>query len=211
VVTGIGHETDFTIADFVADLRAPTPTGAAQLVAPSREENDAVVRNLFLHLRSAVSRKFEREMQRLDYLDRRLQHPATRLRAQREQVMQLARRLQRGWNQLTMARNASIRALGTRWQRSLAAPLAHGPELAEAQYRFGRAWQRLVAAQERRLEHTAGALRHLNPEAVLERGYSIVTTDQDQIVQDSSVLTIGQGLRIRFARGAATSSVTSKD
>ncbi len=211
VVSGVGHETDFTIADFVADVRAPTPTGAAQLVAPSRDELDAVVRNLFLHLRSAVGRRLEREMQRVDYLDRRLQHPAARLRAQREQVAHLAQRLQRGWDHWVNMRGNTVHGLETRWVRSLAAPLPQGPLLAEAGQRLGRAWQRLAGAQERRIEQSAAALRHLNPEAVLERGYSIVTTGQHAIVQDSRALPVGQSVHIRFAQGAADATVTATE
>lgn len=211
IVSGVGHETDFTIADFVADVRAPTPTGAAQLVAPSRDELEAVVRNLFLHLRSAVGRRLEREMQRVDYLDRRLQHPAARLRVQRDHVAHLAQRLRRGWDHFTQARGNAVHGLETRWVRSLATPLPQGPLLAEAGLRLGRAWQRLAAAHERRIEQTALALRHLNPGAVLERGYSIVTTGPDAVVQDSGALAVGQTVHIRFAQGAADAAVTATE
>src|SRR5439155_13612600 len=86
IVSGVGHETDFTICDFVADIRAPTPTGAAQLVARARDELDGAIRNLFLHVRAAVIRQLERDMQRVDYLARRLQHPAARIAEQRRRM-----------------------------------------------------------------------------------------------------------------------------
>jgi exodeoxyribonuclease VII large subunit len=95
VISGVGHETDFTICDFVADVRAPTPTGAAQLVARARDELDAVTRNLFLHARAAFTRRLEREMQRVDYLGRRLQHPAARIAAQRLRLRQFGERMSR--------------------------------------------------------------------------------------------------------------------
>ena len=211
VVSGVGHETDFTICDFVADARAPTPTGAAQLAAPAREELDAGVRNLFLHLRAALARRLERDMQRVDYLGRRLQHPAARLRLQGERVTQLARRLQRRWAALAASRQLALEAMQARWLRSVRAPLAQGRALDVARARLEQAWDGLHAARERRLERSALALRHLNPEAVLERGFAIVTTIDNAVVQRSDTLSIGESLRIRFARGSASASVTDKD
>jgi exodeoxyribonuclease VII large subunit len=95
VISGIGHETDFTICDFVADVRAATPTGAAELIAPALSELDAATRNLFLHVRRGFTRQLEREMQRVDYLGRRLQHPAARLAEQQQRLLRLGERLRR--------------------------------------------------------------------------------------------------------------------
>jgi exodeoxyribonuclease VII large subunit len=211
VVSGVGHETDFTICDFVADARAPTPTGAAQLAAPARDELDAGVRNLFLHLRAALSRRLERDMQRVDYLSRRLQHPAARLRVQDAQVAQLARRLQRSWTALAASRQLAIEAMTARWLRNVGAPLAQRQALIDAWLRLEQAWGSSHTARERGLERCAVALRHLNPEAVLERGFAIVTTADNTVVQRSDALRIGESLRIRFARGSAGASVTEKD
>ena len=211
VVSGVGHETDFTICDFVADIRAPTPTGAAQLAAPAKDELDAVVRNLFLHLRTALARRLEREMQRTDYLGRRLQHPAARLRAQGEQVGELARRLQRGWMGLAHREEVALDGLRARWLRALRAPLGQGQALHDAQARLDLAWSAAQGARARRLERCADALRHLNPEAVLERGFAIVTRDDASVVHRSDALEIGEALRIQFAQGRATARVTDKE
>jgi exodeoxyribonuclease VII large subunit len=211
VVSGVGHETDFTICDFVADARAPTPTGAAQLAAPARDELDAGVRNLFLHLRAALSRRLERDMQRVDYLTRRLQHPAARLQVQSDQVAQLARRLQRGWATLATSRQLAVEAMAARWLRNVRAPPAQHQALHDARMRLEQAWTSAHTARERRLERCAVALRHLNPEAVLERGFAIVTTADNAVVQRSDALRVGDSLRIRFARGSARARVTEKD
>ena len=98
-----------------------------------------------------------------------------------------------------------------RWLRSVRAPLAQGHALDVARARLEQAWGGLHAARERRLERSALALRHLNPEAVLERGFAIVTTIDNAVVQRSDTLSIGESLRIRFARGSASASVTDKD
>ena len=93
VVVGVGHETDFTIADFAADERAPTPTAAAELVSPSREQLLARVAELGFQISRSISRKIGNAMQTVDGLHRRLVHPAERLRNSRQHLVHLAARL----------------------------------------------------------------------------------------------------------------------
>ena len=93
VVVGVGHETDFTIADFAADERAPTPTAAAELVSPSREQLLARVAESSLQISRSIARKIGNAMQTVDGLQRRLVHPAERLRNSRQHLQHLAARL----------------------------------------------------------------------------------------------------------------------
>ena len=93
VVVGVGHETDFTIADFAADQRAPTPTAAAELVSPSRAELLARIAELGNRASREARRRLEYAMQTVDGLARRLVHPAERIRSSRQLVAQLAARL----------------------------------------------------------------------------------------------------------------------
>jgi exodeoxyribonuclease VII large subunit len=165
VVSGVGHETDFTICDFVADARAPTPTAAAALAAPDRSELQAQLAAHAAHWRRAAERNLERRMQQLDLASRRLVHPAARLAQQRES---LARALQR-------------------WQRAA----AHG-----------------IAVLAQRLAALDAGLRHLSPQGVLERGYSIVTTAAGEVVQDARQIVPGDAVELRLARGHAGATIT---
>nr|WP_308417873.1 exodeoxyribonuclease VII large subunit [Microvirgula aerodenitrificans] len=118
VVSGVGHETDFTICDFVADLRAPTPTAAAELTSPDRAAMLARLAELRRHLDHALRRRLENAAQRLDQLGRRLVHPGARLNQQRERLAADGRLLE----QLIRSRLASTRqrvdGLGERLRRA---------------------------------------------------------------------------------------------
>ena len=113
VVSGVGHETDFSIADFVADLRAPTPTAAAAAASPDREALADAVGQLRRRLARDLRRAIETRQQRLDHLSRRLLTPAERLARNRERLAQLARRLRRDGQLTLQARAQRLAALRT--------------------------------------------------------------------------------------------------
>jgi exodeoxyribonuclease VII large subunit len=98
VVSGVGHETDFTIADFVADLRAPTPTGAAELAAPRRDQMLQELDSLMQALLQRISQRIEREAQTLDQLALRLSHALPNPDRMREQITSWRQRLNQAWS-----------------------------------------------------------------------------------------------------------------
>ena len=188
VVSGVGHETDFTIADFVADQRAATPTAAAQLVAPERQELLQRLRHAAQRLIRGRQRQAERVMQQLDFLQRRLVHPAQRMQQQAQHLDQLRQRLYRA--------RPDLAQLGARQM--------------ELMRRLQCAMQHALERHDTRLHGLQQHLLHLDPQQVLARGYSMVRDEHGAIVSDSAALPIGARLDITFARGWARAELKDK-
>jgi exodeoxyribonuclease VII large subunit len=209
VVSGVGHETDFTIADFVADVRAPTPTAAAELVSANRIEVCEQLRHLTSRLQRTLQRGLENRMQRLDYLSRSLVHPGDRIRHQRQHLAHLANRLCGGWKRSAEAR--AWRLLGV--ARGMHAARPDVAALERDRIGYGR---RLRDGARMRLAHSGARLsaleahlKHLDPTRVLKRGYSIVVDAKGAIVHDAGQLTPGDAVELRFGRGSAEAEVKS--
>ena len=208
IVSGVGHETDFTICDFVADARAPTPTAAAALVTPERSTLLAHASAMARRWQRAAERGLETRMQRVDLASRRLVHPAQRMADQNIALANWARRLRRAAQAQLREREREFATHGQGLLRLLRAPSDQGTLLARAGERLHRGGRQRLSTLAQRLTTLDAGMRHLNPQAVLERGYSIATTAEGVIVHDARELTPGDALRLRFARGAADAKVT---
>ena len=163
-VSGVGHETDFTICDFVADIRAATPTAAAELVTPSRDALLSLLRQLKMHLSRSLQFALNQRAQALDYLSRRLISPTQQIEQQKFQLAQITRHLQ----------NAALQLLNTRQQNLL------------------------------RLSQN---LQHLNPQAVLTRGYAFVQDKNGVIVGSSAQLAKNDQVKLTFGAGSAEATI----
>ena len=151
------------------------------------------------------------QVQRTDRASRRLVHPAARLAHRRERLVELAARLTRCWSRLGAHRRTSLSAAQFRLLRELRAPLAQSARLATAQRSLAGAGQERIARATRRLGELQQSLAHLNPQAVLERGYAIVLTPDEEIVVDSAQLKRDDIVTLTLARGRAAAIVTSRD
>lgn len=213
LVAGVGHETDFTIADMVADQHAATPTAAAELVAPHVSE---IRRHLSLSL-SRMQRNIERSLnqkrQRVDYATAKLAHPTLQVQQHQYRLRILRSSLQQNILQtLSHSKQATIR-LQSELNR-------HHPQALLTEY-CQRAGMRTLQLKQSvtigmrqwqaRLQQNFAALRLVSPQHTLERGYSILQSDDGAVVQSISGISKGQNLTAVVADGSIALSVADSD
>lgn len=189
VVCGVGHETDFTIADFVADLRAPTPTAAAELVAQPREVWLGALGLLADRLSGAVQRQLDTQNQRLDLAVSRLGRPSARLATHQLKLARLAQRLRYG------ARSRLERLALDLQRREEGWPLATQRALTRASDRLDRLGLRLAG---------------LDPQLVLQRGYARLMDEQGHAITSARATHPGQAVRAALADGTVDLTVAQR-
>ena len=199
VVSGVGHETDFTISDFVAAARAPTPTAAAVLVCREREESIEQVRGLAQRLLRVLQLSVERGEQRLDLASRLLRSPSQQLRERVALLARTAARLGQSQQQGMQRREARLLLAG----RSLRPPRLDLPvqRLAGLRDALVRAERSLLEEAVRKAQASAGALALVNPKSVIERGYAIVRDRQGNVVRSPAQAGLGDSLDVELAEG----------
>ena len=164
-ISGVGHETDFTICDFVADTRAATPTAAAELASPSRESLFNKLTQLGFQLNKTSQDTLRQRSQMLDYLARRLVSPGQKIAQQKQQLAQLAHRL----------------GLNIKQQ---------------------------LQRQQNNLNQIEQNLHHLNPQAVLTRGYAFAQTKDGKIINSSAQIKAGETINLTFGVGEVEAVVS---
>ena len=209
VVTGVGHETDFTIADFVADARAATPTAAAEMVTPDRSELRSQLSQLRGQLTRTTHRLLEDHMQKLDYLQRRLVHPGERIAERQRHLAHLASRFSGAYKHAFETREWNLREAVQRLRAARPDLQTLERNAKDNGRRLADTMQRLFERANSRLARADAHINSLNPQRMLERGYSITQTADGGIVRDSVLLQSGQALRLTFARGSAEAEVKS--
>ncbi|TCP15562.1 exodeoxyribonuclease VII large subunit [Crenobacter luteus] len=207
VVSGVGHETDFTICDFVADLRAPTPTGAAERASPSREQMTSQVELARRRLERALARLMTDKAQQLDYLARRLTHPGEKLARQRERLAATRQRLTLLAEARLSGARRGLSAAETRLARCRPRPAETARELDRLGHALRRALVERLARQRLALAQHEATLVALNPEAVLSRGYAIVEKADGSAVKSPGQLAQGERVTLRLAEGSTHARV----
>lgn len=180
LICGVGHETDITLSDFAADLRAPTPTAAAELAAEPQQDALARLDQFNQQLQRAVQRRLERETQRLDRAALRLARPGEVLLRQRQRLEQQQQRL--------------VRLLPARLARE-------HERLAPLQRRLQHGVQRQCQWQAQRLDLLAARLQALDPQALLARGYALLSDAAGRPLWSAQQAEPGQTLQVRLADG----------
>jgi exodeoxyribonuclease VII large subunit len=182
VICGVGHETDFTLAEFAADLRAPTPTAAAELAAPATADCAEALRGHAMLAQRCMQSAFDRHSQRLDNAARRLARPSHAVQREAHALALLAQRISTTLHGAVPKRSVRLDGLGQRARRAVAVSLST------------RAQQ--LATLEARLQA-------LDPQRVLERGYAWLADAHGTAVTSVARLTRGQSLRAVLADGTA--------
>lgn len=212
VVTGVGHETDFTLADFAADLRCATPTAAAESVSPDAKALTDLVRGQAERLGATLNYQLQASAQRLDSASARLRHPSERLSHQVDRLESLIERLQSGWQLRHQDQKGQVIQNAQRLQ--LVSPRARLNNLA---IRITSGRTLLAERLKQRLIHRTQALvgcesqlKALSPLATLGRGFAIVQLEhKETIVRSASTLQPGNTIVARFAKGRARAKVKS--
>ena len=210
VVSGVGHETDFTLADFVADVRAPTPTGAAELVSPNRQESLHRLAQAKGRLKTVLEQRYFDASQKLDWLARQIRHPRQKLGEQRTYIHKLAQTLS-----YSMMQN--VRAHSARFERQTQALKHCRPDISvyrqdidRFQTTLSHSFRQLLTHRRQSLTAQTALLEAVSPQQILERGFSVVKNTRGQVIRNADVLKQGQKLHITFADGETDVRVTKE-
>lgn len=211
VISAVGHETDVTIADFVADVRAPTPSAAAELVSRNQTELLQQLQYRRQRLEIALDRLFAEKLQKLRHLSLRLhnQHPQAQLRIQQQLITQLSHRLQQSLRHRWQKKAENLTALSIRLYKN-PLPLCiqqYEQQLAQLKVRLNSHMNLTLSLQQKQLAHLCGKLDSLSPLKVLARGYSITQNQQNFTIRSMKDVNVGEQIKTRLPDGDIISQV----
>jgi exodeoxyribonuclease VII large subunit len=212
LVSAVGHEVDFTIADFVADQRAPTPSAAAEMVSPDQHELQQQLAKQCTRLHNQLTRELQQSHQQLSWLGKRLQqhHPGQQLQVRAQRLDELEIRLRRASKNNLAGKHHRLNNTINRLQRR--APLQQLARLQarqqQLQQRLHHAFERLLSGKQQRLAVSCRTLDSVSPLATLQRGYAIVQdVSHKHVYRNADELKRGDKISARLANGSLLCSV----
>ncbi|NVM21211.1 MAG: exodeoxyribonuclease VII large subunit [Desulfobacterales bacterium] len=213
VVSAVGHQTDFTIADFTADVRAPTPSAAAELIVPVKEQLSGRIADIKKSLKSAIFQRIRLLRERAAHLSRRLVHPGRQIVDWRLRLDDAFGRILRGLSRQLDEKRGRLSIMGDRLARCSPQVIAEDLNvlLEHHQQTLSSAMQFYLESKKGTLRATAAKLNALSPLAVLERGYSVTRTLPDHaVVKDVEQVSLGQHVEVTVSRGAMVCCIERK-
>lgn len=213
VVSAVGHETDFTIADFVADVRAPTPSAGAELLSQDQQVWRQQFSRIEGQLQQSALRLLDQRRQQVAHLRQRLRHPSERIREQQQRLDDRSARLERAWAVLVRSRRQRLTAAQSRLQGVSPINRLHHQQdrLRSLRERLPGVMQRLLRAWRNRLEQQGHALHLSSPLATLQRGYSITLDSEQKLIRSVTQVEQGQPISVRLADGQIAGRVERID
>jgi exodeoxyribonuclease VII large subunit len=206
LISAVGHETDTTLIDFASDVRAPTPTAAAEMAVPVREDLLTQITETGSRLRQTMRRAVEERRERLSLLARALGDPARAIEPIMQRLDERAERLVLAWQSYLERRRARLAEAAGKIRHPRDVVQLAAQRLQHLDHRMQSNWREGFLRRSNRFDALAKALQHLSPMAVLGRGYTLIQSAEGQVITSAKQAKAGDKVSIRFhdgQRGAA--------
>lgn len=206
-ISGVGHETDFTIADFAADVRAPTPTGAAEMASRAYQDWMDNLETLAAHLQTAMERLLRNASQHTDLLARRLISPSSYIEREKIRLQSLAAKLTHTNDSILASTHYRLNHLGTRLKAQLPDTVPYRLQLKTCSRQMKTGIDNLIKQQKQEISSLAQQLELLSAKRTLERGYAIITDRNGHVIRSPSQLPVRKPVSVQLAAGSAQISI----
>jgi exodeoxyribonuclease VII large subunit len=211
IISAVGHETDFTIADFVADLRAATPTAAAEIISEGLQEIKETINFYSDKITRLLEDKINQAIIKIDFLEKRLVSPSQKIKNQKESLLSFNRRMDLNMNTSLAIYEQKINYLKIQLLSPNVKIQDYFEKIQNLSKRFTVNMHTQIKTYESKMEFLEQNLYILNPKTVLARGYSIVTTNDKKILNDSKNINVDDNIDITFHNGHARARITNKN
>ena len=210
IVSGVGHEVDFTIADFVADQRAATPTAAAEMISPDRYQQIQELNSIESRLVYLTQQNIQQKQQKVDWLNKRIRHPKEQLQVMKDRLEQLNQRNIRNIKDSIRASHNKHNLLDVKLQQY--SPIFRVQQLKqrhkEINKRFQLASKIIISSKKEKLHYLVNTLDAVSPLHTLKRGYAIIKDSENNIIRDVEHVKKDHIIKTELAQGYLISTVT---